>query len=487
MTATPTSAIIDLGSNSVRLVVYGGASRAPTAIFNEKVLAGLGVQMAETGRLPERGMKLALATLRRYRLLTQEMGIAQVRTVATAAVRDAANRAEFVAQVEALGLPVEVISGEQEAVAAGYGVISGIPDADGFVGDLGGGSLELVRVCGGEVHERVSLPLGVLRLMPVIAKGRAALAAHIEAALVTAGWGDVTRRLPFYLVGGSWRALARCHILLTSQPLAVLHQYQMPTQAGATLGAALARQNGAGTKSKGLISVSRLPTLGGAAAILDVVESRLKSSALIISAYGLREGLLYQGLPEVVRRDDPLLVAARHEGATQGRFAQHGDLINDWIAPLFAEEGAAAHRLRHAACLLGDIGWHANPDFRAERGLDAALHGSWVAVDANGRAQMAQALFTAFGGGQTAPAILARVASPDDLSRAVRWGLAIRLGQRLSAGLEAPLRDTRLILTPDAVVLRVKSGYHALAGDVVERRLKVLANSLKRRGRIDHD
>ena len=482
MSLGPLSAIVDIGSNSIRLVVYNGPKRAPVVLFNEKVLAGLGAALAETSKLSQKAMGRSLEALRRYRQLIAQMNVEHVRVVATAAVRDASNAALFLDQVARLGLKVEVLSGEDEARAAGYGVISAIPHANGIVGDLGGGSLELVRVRDGSVREHVSLPLGVLRLKSLMARGQEAVIEHVNAALEQAGWVHIQPNLPFYLVGGSWRALARYHIKLTEYPLSVLHHYRMSISACREILENLTEEGPRRSRAMSVISASRLPTLSDAAQILEAVAQQLQSSELIVSTFGLREGLLYQMLNENERAEDPLIAAARSEGARQGRFAEHGDLLNEWVAPLFDGDDVLFKRLRHAACLLADVSWTANPDFRAERGVDIALHGNWVGIDVRGRALIAQALFTAFGGGQSTPNLLRTHAEAEAFARAVQWGLAIRFGQRLSGGLAEPLTNSAFVLSGNTIVLQVASSVVSLLGDVVERRYKNLANAMNATG-----
>jgi exopolyphosphatase/guanosine-5'-triphosphate,3'-diphosphate pyrophosphatase len=210
----------------------------------------------------------------------------------------------------------------------------------------------------------------------------------------------------------------------------------------------------------------------------------LKSSGLIVSAYGLREGLLHQSLPDEVRVQDPLICAAREEGVRQGRFPEHGDLLDRWIAPLFIDEDSEDRRLRHAACLLADVGWRAHPEFRAERGLDTALHGNWVGIDARGRAMIGRALFTSFGG-RGEVEIINRLCSAEESARADRWGLAMRLGQRLSGGVAEALGASRMSLEPDAVVLHLDSEDEALYGESVDRRLRALAAAFGRRAVVE--
>lgn len=472
--------IIDIGSNSVRLVVYAGASRSPALLFNEKVMAGLGRSLADTGTIDAAAMASARTALARFAWLAREMGVSALRTVATAAVRDATNGADLLATATDLGLNPEVLSGEEEATAAGLGVLSAIPDADGIVGDLGGGSLELVRVVAGTVTDRVSFPLGVLRLAAIRAKGKGQLDRKVTRLLREAGWTGRGQGLPLYTVGGSWRALAQLDMHLTGYPLPVIHGYAMSGDEVARLGRTLAHVERSKLKAMTNLSSARLPTLGDAASLLASLLKQLGCSGTVASSHGLREGLLFARLDEAARREDPLIAEAREEGQRLGRFPEHGDLLDAWIAPLFAEEADDLARLRHAACLLADVGWAANPEFRAERGVEIALHGNWVAVDARGRALIAQALWTSLGGGTDSPDPLGRLAPHDELALAVRWGLAMRLGQRLSGGVAGPLQKTRLVLEEAKLLLVRAEGDAALYGEAVERRHKALAGALGR-------
>ena len=484
MPTEPLAAFIDIGSNSVRLVVYSEPRRAPATVFNEKVAAGLGGSLEKGGKLDPKAVAVALRGLARFRAVTEAMGIANVRTVATAAVRDASDGAAFITAAADLGLNIELLSGEAEARGAGEGVISAIPMADGIVGDLGGGSLELVRVKGGQVRDRISLPLGVLRLPPIRAKSPRALDVHVKKLLVKAGWKNVERNLPFYLVGGSWRALARLHMHLVDYPLPVLHHYEMPPQAAVRLVRAVSRIDRKALKAIEALSSARIPALGDAAALLATLARQLGSSALVVSAFGLREGLLYAGLNDEQRREDPLIAATRAAGARQGRFDEHGDLLARWIAPLFANDSAEHVRLRHAACLLGDVAWAASPEFRAERGLEDALHGNWVGIDARGRAMVGQALSASFGGGLMASPVITQLASPEELARASIWGLAMRLGQRLSGGVAEPLSLSHLSMDDKDLTLVLPASQGALYGEAVERRHRQLATMLGRSARL---
>jgi exopolyphosphatase/guanosine-5'-triphosphate,3'-diphosphate pyrophosphatase len=478
------NAIIDIGSNSVRLVVYAGAPRAPDIVFNEKVLAGLGQALGQTGELAAEPRKRALRALRRFRLLVEAMGVKEPHVLATAAVRDARNGAAFLDEIRALGFAPRVIPGEEEGRLAGMGVLSGIPEAEGIVGDLGGGSLELAEVGGGAVGKAISLPLGVLRVGAPDAKTEKKVRVALREALAGSKLGRRGKGRPLYLVGGSWRALARLDIISTGYPLPITHAYRMAPSRPAELRKLIADLDQADGRSLRMLTASRIPTLPAAKMVLSALVSELAPSELIVSSFGIREGFLYDALSAAERAHDPLIEATRAAGRGLSRFGEHGDTLDRWIAPIF-DDGPAEARIRLASCLLADVAWQAHPDFRAERGVEMALHGNWVGVDACGRVMMAQALFSNFGGGRSFPdAAVAGLCPKEALERAALWGLAMRLGQRLGGGLAGPLERSRLSHDRDAVVLTLPKGKGDLNGETVDRRLAKLAASLGCRAEV---
>ena len=477
MTAHDPIAIVDIGSNSVRLVVYSGATRIPSVVFNEKVMAGLGRGLDGGGALSEEAQERALAAIARFKLLLAQMEVVSCRIVATAAVRDASNGDAFLDRVRALGVTPEILSGEEEGLMAGLGVLSSIPDADGIVGDLGGGSLELVDVSGGRVRRSASLPLGVLRLGGLTGK-KGAFHRAAEEALERTGFAKSGKGRAFYLVGGSWRTLARVDMHMTGHPLPIVHQHEMAPARPRELLPAIDALDRASAAKIPSFSMSRLPTLPAATRLLRALSERLKPDRLVVSSFGIREGLLYADLSEATQARDPLIEAAREAGTGLGRFAQHGELLDAWIAPVF-DDPPELRRLRLAACFLADVAWQAHPDFRAERGLDMALHGNWVGIDPPGRVLLAQALYCSFGGGRDLPdGSLSALCSEDALRRASRWGLAMRLGQRLSGGAARGLEGSRLSREGERLVLALDRDQAGLAGEAVDRRLKTLAAAL---------
>lgn len=472
------TAIIDIGSNSVRLVVFSGPRRNPALIFNEKVMAGLGRSLAETGTIDAPSMARAIQALERFRIVAREMDVDETVCVATAAVRDASNGDEFTRKVAALGLDITILSGDDEARTAGMGVLSAIPDADGIVGDLGGGSLDLARVCGGKVLDTATLPLGVLRAAAIRKGDSAALSRAFKKMAGAYPWLAAQPGKPFYLVGGSWRAFGRLDMHLTAYPLKVLHQYQMDVERPEKVLAGFRSMERDALRQATGLAPSRIETLPDAIALLRLMRDHLKPSAFVISSFGLREGLLYARMDEEVRQRDPLLVATERFGQLQSRFAEDAQPLFDWIAPIFPDDPPEWQRWMMAACHLSDVAWQASPDFRAERGLEIALHGNWVGIDVVGRSMIGQALYTNFGGGPRAFPLDRHVASEAMLERAIGWGLAMRLAQRLAAGTHDVLRRSQIRRSGNRLELRLEPADRALMGEVVERRLRRLAQFL---------
>ncbi|WP_339689464.1 Ppx/GppA family phosphatase [uncultured Parasphingorhabdus sp.] len=472
------TAIVDIGSNSIRLVVYQGPARVPATLFNEKVMAGLGRELSTTGAIGEDSMALAVRGLKRFHRLCTDMEVDSILTFATAAVRDASNGDDLLKAARKIGYDVAVLKGEEEAELAALGVVSGMPDATGIVGDLGGGSLELAMIRQGKVLDRYSFPLGVFRVADLRAKNTDGLKAQIRKMLKKTGWEKQAQQLPFYLVGGSWRSLARLDMFDSNYPLPVIHNYEMEPRRAQRLVRRLAQLNRDKLKSVPGLSASRIPTLNDAAWLLSMLVRYLNSSKMVVSAYGVREGLLFQNITKHEAAHDPLLLATEDAGAAQARFPANSKLLGEWISEIFCDDPAEWHRIRQAACNLGDVAWRANPNFRAERGLEIGLHGNWVGITGSEREMLGQALFTSFGGGNYIFPGGGQLADEQATKRAICWGLAMRLGQRLSGGTRNPLEQTEIRKSGKKLELTVASDLIDLYGDAVAKRHANLANMM---------
>lgn len=470
--------IIDIGSNSVRFVAYGGAERVPSVLFNEKLMAALGRGVARDGKLSEAAMGRTLEALARFRQLGKEMKLKRLHTVATAAVRDASNGKAFLKQIAELGLKPRVISGDEEAELAGLGVVSAIPEANGIVADMGGGSLELIGVARGGVGEGVTLPLGVFRIG--VDPDSSYIARTIRAGVKNGRLKDAARGHCLYLVGGSFRALALLDMKIMGHPLPIIHHHRILPERLPELRNALAKMDFEQVKAHTQISSARIPTLPAVVTLLETMINVLGPRKAYLSAFGLREGLLYRDLNGSTRNEDPLLAAAVEVGERLGRFGDHGATIDSWMSPIFLDETREMRRLRLTTCLLGDIAWNAHPDFRAERAVDMALHGNWVGINSHGRAVLGRALCSAFGGDGGFSADVAALLKADEVERVVAWGKALRLAQRLSGGTEALLRKTSIAIVDGKLTLLIPQKYRQLYSEAVERRLVQLARALKR-------
>jgi exopolyphosphatase/guanosine-5'-triphosphate,3'-diphosphate pyrophosphatase len=475
--------VIDLGSNSIRLVVYDRPGRAPLPVFNEKVLCGLGRGLERTGRLNPDGVRLALENMGRFARIAAGMGLDRLDVLATAAARDAADGPEFVARMEAItGLPVTVLDGSEEARLSALGVVSGIPDADGAMGDLGGGSLEVVPIDRGlPGPEQVTLPLGPLRLMEH-ADGRSALVRHVDRQLDELGWLGRTEGRAFYPVGGSWRALAKAHMERAAHPVHVIHHYAVDADEMREFAELISRQSRSSLERAPGVSRRRADTLPLAALVMERVIRRARPARVVFSAYGLREGYQFDRLSEAERRQDPLLVACQDHARRIGRFEPSRALVN-WTAPLFAGEDAAGERLRVAACMLSDLGWADHPDYRAEHAFLRALRMPYAGIDHPGRAFLALTVFCRYTGSSDDPLLKPAldIAGEAYRMRARVLGLALRLAHTMTGGVIPLLAQAPLRLVEDRLELTLTGEAADLAGDVVQRRLDALAAALDRR------
>lgn len=481
-------AIVDIGSNSIRLVVFDRLCRAPLPVFNERVLCGLGRGLDRTGRLNEEGLDLALRNLDRFARLARAMRVKRFDLLATAAVRDAENGPAFVADVERLcGAPVTVLPGMEEARLAALGVIAGNPAAEGVMGDLGGGSLELVRLHGGKMADAVTLPLGPLRLMEVADGVRDAALTEIERHLDQVSWlGDCAGK-HFYPVGGAWRALARIHMEQTDYPLHVIHGYSLTRRTARDMARIVSRLSPHSLARIRGVSKRRLDTLPYAGLLLAQVLRRMQPERVTFSAFGLREGHVYDLLPRDEQAKDPLLVAAAELAESEGRFGDLGEEMFAWTAPLFDDETAEERRLRKAAGHLADIAWREHPDYRAVQALYRILRLPLLAIDHGERACLGYAAFIRYGGKADWPNAETplQLMSARQARRAEIVGLAMRLGITVSGGTRELLGRASLVWDGDRLNVRLPADGSVAPGDAMEKRLKALVKAMgAKRGEV---
>jgi exopolyphosphatase/guanosine-5'-triphosphate,3'-diphosphate pyrophosphatase len=484
----PPIAVIDIGSNSVRLVAYEGLTRSPTEIFNEKALCGLGREVQSTKLLAADAVQHALATLKRFRALCETMGVKRTLAIATAACRDAKNGPAFIKLAEAtIGTDIEVLSGTREADLTALGVISGVHRADGIVGDLGGGSLELVDVRGTQARHGVTRPLGGLALADISAKSVKKAEKFVSKTLNDLSMLKAGKDRIFYAVGGTWRSVARLHMWQTGYPLHVMHGYSIAADEALEFAKLLHRVDVETLSNIEVVNNARRPLLPYAALVLEHILRVGKPRHIVFSALGIREGLLFSLLKKKEKEKDALIEAARHLNQLRSRSPQHGEELIAWTDRFMAtsglDENGEERRLRHAACLLADIGWRAHPDYRGEQSLNIIAHGGFMGIDHPGRAYLALAVFFRHVGlvmdDELSPR-LRELVSTRMLDRARVLGAAMRLAYVVSAAMPGVLPETSLAVERHRLALRLPGEFAALNGERVLNRLRSLARLIGR-------
>ena len=477
--------VIDIGSNTVRLVVYDTPNRLPIPMFNEKAQCALGRGLAATGKLSPEGAEFAEHTLARFVHLARAMGVDHVEAVATAAVRDASDGMAFVERVhKRLGLDIQVLSGAEEARLAALGLLMGVPEADGMLCDLGGGSFDLVALDHGRFAETATLKLGHLRLFEDAEADPKKAPAIVRERLNEIEWlGDIKDRT-LYATGGSLRAVARIMIDQTNYPIHVIDHFTMDRVEALELLELISHMDKDSLRKVKEIPKKRIDTLPFAAIALKELLIKTQAARVSFSGYGMREGQMLKSLKADVRAHDPLIDAAKTMNERIGRFRIKGHEILDWMQPIFADESVVERRLRYAACLLSDTGWNEHPDYRSEHAFLRILRIPFAGLEHWQRALLALTIYERYNGDikdkLSAPAY--GLLDEGQLKWVKTTGLALRLAHTLSGSAPGLLPKAPLSIVSDYLILTLPPGPSSerdmFAGEAVERRLKSLAASL---------
>lgn len=486
--------VIDIGSNSVRLVVYEGAVRAPTPLFNEKILCGLGRDVASTGSLRPEAAGRALLALTRFKTIARVLGVKSIKAIATAAVREAKSGEDFIRKAEkAAGCEIEILSGEQEAKLAAQGIMMGFIDPDGVAGDLGGGSLELIEIDGAKLKNGATLPLGGLRLIDTTG-------GNIDEAMKAASnllngisWIKEGKGRNFYAVGGAWRSLAKLHMEHTKYPLRVMQGYRIDAREALEFSAEV-RSTKKLQSLPGISEVARArrEVLPYGAVVLESLLRAMKPQSVVFSVYGIREGYIYSLLNAYERKKDPLISFCEDYASIRSRSIEHAKELCRWTDQIFSgkndDETYEERRLRHAACLLSDVGWRAHPDYRGDQSLNTIAHAGLGGVDHEGRVFLALAVFyrheTAEQGDDELSERLMSLVNKRVVKRAKIVGSAVRTAHMLSIGMPGVIDETSLVYDGGRLVLTIPKAYAGLEGERLQRRFNGLAGHLGKVGEI---
>ncbi len=478
-------AVIDIGSNSVRQVIYEGQTRSPSVLFNEKVLCGLGRGMVESGRLNEGGVERAYAALTRFRALGEQVNVCRTQVIATAAVRDAENGAEFIEHVERIsGCHVEVLTGAMEARYSGMGIQCGFHRPSGIVGDIGGGSLELVAV-DKDIGEGVTLPLGGLRLTE-LSGGLLADAKRIARAKlkeVSMNWPGIDRN--FYAVGGTWRSLAKLHIANHDYPLPLVHDYEVSAEELMDFCKTIYTGDLSDMKGVDAVSKNRRDLLPIGAVVMRETLRALKADRVVMSSLGLREGVVYSMITVEEQNRDSLLVACRDLSTLRARNPEHCQELADWTEKAFValgiEETEDDQRHRTASCYLADIAWRAHPDFRAQQYIGIIANAGFVGITHEGRAYLAMAnyhRYSGLGSKVAAPAI-AELASKSVQKKARVLAAMFRVLYLFSGTMPGVISQLSICKDDSGgVVISIPKTISALCGERPDERIRQFGNEL---------
>ncbi|WP_332065498.1 Ppx/GppA family phosphatase [Bartonella sp. CB189] len=479
-------AVIDIGSNSVRLVVYEGLVRSPTVLFNEKILCGLGQGVAKTGFLEKKSIEMALRTLKRFRALCQQIGVDEIYTLATAAAREAKNGLSFIKDAEnILQSKVYLLSGNEEAVYSAYGVISAFYQPKGISGDLGGGSLELIDIYDSNVGEGITFPLGGLWLQYMSNDNIAVAEKIVHEQFCKSGVLYQGSAHCFYAVGGTWRNLAKLHMVTKHYPLPVMHGYEVDAAEMKCFLHLVVNGNIDDIKGISAISKNRRQLLSYGAIILIELIQCMNFKKIVFSGAGVREGFLYSRLLEEMRGSDPLIAACTEMAILRARSPKQAEELIDFTTNAFESFGILEteneFRYRQAACLLADIGWRIHPDYRGNEAANQIALGSYPGISHDGRMYVALAVFFRNKGlltDEEIPAIF-RLATKNTIKKARILGGVMRIANLFSASVEGILPNLLWYKKPGHIILKIPVRYADLIGDRPLGRLKRLSKILK--------
>lgn len=478
-------AVIDIGSNSIRQVVYEGLARSTSVLFNEKVLAGLGRGMVSTGRLDEEAVTRALRAIERFVAIGKQLKVSKTHIIATAAARDAKNGVDFIRKVEEIsGTTVEVLTGAMEAKYSALGIKNGFHKPNGIVGDMGGGSLELVGV-NGKVAEGITLALGSIRLAETADND---LEKAIEIANSKLSEAEVVwpgNQKTFYAIGGTWRSLGKLHIAHTKYALASVHDYEISADEMMAFCEQIISEGVSEISGINAVSKNRRELLPMGAIVMRATLKKLGAEKVVFSSLGVREGVLYALLSEEERQKDALLSAAKDLSILRARTPEHCLELAKWTGNAFAilgiDEDENDKRHRIAACYLADIAWRAHPDFRAQQYMGTIANAGFVSIGHEGRAYITLANYHRYLGLSSKVKIppIADLASKGTVKKARILAAMFRVLYLFSGAVPKIIPQIGISKSDkDKIMIEIPKAISSLLGERPEERIRQLGKEL---------
>ncbi|GLQ21255.1 exopolyphosphatase [Algimonas porphyrae] len=477
--------VLDIGSNSIRFVVFDIYGSHFTPVYNEKVLAGLGRDLKATGRLSDDGKRLALASLSRFQAIAEARGLSRILVAATAAMREASDAQDFIEDIRVqTGLEVVPVSGEEEARLSALGLLAGDPGATGLAADLGGASLELIRLQDRAPGQRRSLPLGPFDMVGPNLRDAdyASLIPHIDAALAELP-PILSRTDTLYLIGGAWRNLAAIHMTRSLYPLKTMQNYALDTLDAALLARWAYNEGRDALFDWPGLRARRSETLPYSGLLLERLIRVLKPRRIEVSLTGLREGLVFDHLPQSVQARDALLDGCRDFASGSLQSELFGPPLMHFVESIadalpVAFDAGIDRRLRQAACLLAGLGKNLHPDYRAELVFEDVLYAPISGLSHPQRVWLALTLFRSVSRNRKPPNMEAvdRLLDDAQIKAACALGSAIRLA--IVATGRTPDLVGALHLSHADGCLHLESDVPELLTEQVQFRLQKLADRL---------
>ena len=477
-------AMIDIGSNSIRLVIFDVSAGYPHPLYNERVFCALGTDVGTTGRLPRDSIDAALAAVVRFVEVARRSGTGHLKAFATSAVRDAENGRALASAIRArTGCEVDVIDGGDEARLSAKGVLHGLHARDGIVADLGGGSLELARLRDGEVCEAVSVPIGTMRLMAKTSGDLGDMSREVASRLDELNWLGSCPRRTLYPIGGAWRAFARLRIAESGYPLKIIHGYTVPTHTARETAQLLAGLSERSLARMADVAAKRRPTMPLTGLIMRELIDRMRPGEVTFSATGIREGYVYACLPEDAVARDPLIAGADALAARENHSGDATNALIEWMAPLLPTEKPARERLQRTVCALSNMAWREHPDYRASYAFERSIQYPFLGVAHEDRAFIGLSLYIRYGGKledvRVAPYL--ELLSKRAVRRAAVLGHALRLGYLISGGSPELLRQASLEVHKGEISMRLPGNGAAPDPGRVEREFERLCVAQRQR------
>lgn len=473
-------AVIDIGSNSVRMVVYHAPARVPVPLFNEKYYCALGKGLANTGFLSAESMALAKQAVARFTVMAKRLAVSELNIIATAAVRDARNGAHFVRDLEmSLGIDIDIISGEREAELAAKGALASIYKPVGITADMGGGSIELAYINCDHIEKQSSFELGTLRLVDDSNNNPHVMHDLIRREINQVEWLAEVGAKTIYAIGGSFRSIAKMHMKKTNYPLPILHEYRLSRKTIESMARSL--------KSLSTEQIALLPgvpderaiTILPAVLMLHQIMQTAHADQVVFSVTGIREGLIYDQLSPDLQEQDPLIASAYDLASLAGRKGAYAKELFDWMKPLFKREAQTHQRLRMALCVLSELAWTVDPNFRSEWAFLRVVQSAMKGMNHRERVTLATALYHRYQNKWKLDRPEVKLLDEYDKLWARCVGMAANLAFHLSGGKHGNLHHARLVVEGNAVSLKLDDEASPLRTDTVEKRLEGLGSTFK--------